>query len=74
MTDAWKGKQLPERADASDVSLHYRIYNAVTGELLSFGSNGGPGSLNGIVQDALRTQAENPGVRLYVRQLNGPAY
>lgn len=74
MSDVWKGTQLPDRPVASDVSLHYRIYNAATGELLSFGSNGGPGSLNGIIQDALRTQAEHPGVRLYVQQFDGPAY
>jgi hypothetical protein len=72
--DIWKGKQLPDRHPVSDVDLHYRIYNAATGELLSFGTNGGPGSLNGIVQDALRTQKENPGVRLHVEQLDGPAY
>ncbi|MGP3637937.1 hypothetical protein ACTU45_32215 [Streptomyces sp. 24-1644] len=72
--DTWKGKQLPDRSPVSDVDLHYRIYNARTGELLSFGTNGGPGSLNGIVQDALRTQQENPGVRLHVEQFDGPAY
>lgn len=74
MSDTWKGKTLPDREDVSDVELYYRIYNRATGELLSFGSMGGPGSLDGIVQDVLRTQAENPGVRLYVRQLDGPAY
>ncbi|MEU1216645.1 hypothetical protein ABZ424_30445 [Streptomyces sp. NPDC005790] len=72
--DMWKGKPLADRQPVSDVDLHYRIYNSATGELLSFGSNGGPGSLNGIVQDALRTQAENPGVRLYVEQFEGPVY
>lgn len=70
----WNGQPLQARNVASDVDLHYRIYNPTTGELLSFGSNGGPGSLNGIVQDALRTQAEHPGVRLYVEQFDGPAY
>lgn len=74
MTDTWNGKQLPDRRVVSDADLHYRIYNAATGELLSFGSNGGPGSLNSIVQDALRTQAEHPGVRLHVKQFDSPAY
>ncbi|MCX4429448.1 hypothetical protein [Streptomyces mirabilis] len=74
MPDIWKGKTLVDRRPVSDVDLHYRIYNARTGELLSFGSNGGPGSLNGIVQDALRTQQEHPGVRLHVEQFEGPVY
>ncbi|MEU2874413.1 hypothetical protein ABZ769_35345 [Streptomyces olivoreticuli] len=74
MSDTWKGKTLVDRNAMSDVDLHYRIYNAGTGELLSFGSMGGPGSLNGIVQDALRTQAEHPGVRLHVEQFDGPVY
>jgi len=72
--DIWKGKPLVDRQPVSDVDLSYRIYNATTGELLSFGTNGGPGSLNGIVQDALRTQAEHPGVRLYIEQFDGPVY
>ncbi|MFE9777750.1 hypothetical protein ACFYPA_06285 [Streptomyces sp. NPDC005775] len=72
--DAWKGKTLVDRRPVGDVDLHYRIYNAATGELLSFGTNGGPGSLNGIVQDALRTQQEHPGIRLYVEQFDGPVY
>lgn len=72
--DTWKGKALADRAPVSDVDLNYRIYNAATGELLSFGTNGGPGSLNGVVQDVLRTQAAYPGTRLYVEQFDGPVY
>ncbi|MGW1814119.1 hypothetical protein ACWCQM_11235 [Streptomyces sp. NPDC002125] len=72
--DTWKGKPLVDRSPVSDIDLHYRIYNATTGQLLSFGTNGGPGSLNGIVQDALRIQAEHPGVRLYAEQFDGPVY
>lgn len=72
--DTWKGKPLPDRTPVHNVDLNYRIYNAATRELLSFGTNGGPGSLNGIVQDALRTQAEHPGTRLYVEQFDGPVY
>ncbi|MFJ2407084.1 hypothetical protein ACIOUE_37955 [Streptomyces xanthochromogenes] len=74
MSDTWKGKTLFDRTPMSDVDLHYRIYNAAAGELLSFGSMGGPGSLNGVVQDAFRTQAEYPGVRLYIEQFDGPVY
>lgn len=73
-TDSWKGKPLVNRTQVSDIDIHYRTYNATTGELLSFGSMGGPGSLGGIVQDVLRTQAENPGVRLRVEQFDGPVY
>ncbi|MFJ2909328.1 hypothetical protein ACIO8F_07810 [Streptomyces sp. NPDC087228] len=72
--DTWNGKTLVDRKPTSDVEIHYRIYNQATGELLSFGTNGGPGSLNGIVQEALRVQTENPGVRLYTAQFDGPVY
>ncbi|MGW1021931.1 hypothetical protein [Streptomyces niveus] len=74
MSDMWKGKLLFDRTPMSDIELHYRIYNAATGELLSFGSMGGPGSLDGIVQDALGIQQEHPGVRLFVEQFDGPVY
>lgn len=74
MADVWKGKTLPERNSVAPEDLSYRIYNAATGELLSFGSNGGPGSLNGVVQDAINVLRENPGIRLYVEQYDGPAY
>lgn len=72
--DTWKGKALVVRRPVSDVDLHYRIYNDATGELLSFGTNGGPGSLNGVAQDVLRVQAAHPDVRLYVEQFDGPVY
>lgn len=72
--DLWKGKRLADRNPVSDIDLNYRIYNDATGELLSFGTNGGPGSLNGVVQDALRIRAQYPGVRLYVEQFDGPVY
>lgn len=74
MTDTWKGKPLFDRVPLSDVDLHFRIYNDATGELLSFGSNGGPGSLNGVVQEVLRVQKEHPEARLYVEQFDGPVY
>lgn len=74
MSDVWKGEALPNRNKVYPEDMSYRIYNARTGELLSFGSNGGPGSLNGVVQDALRVQKENPNVRMYVEQFDGPAY
>ncbi|MDX3343412.1 hypothetical protein PV409_36245 [Streptomyces sp. ME02-6979.5a] len=72
--DTWKGKTLADRNPVSDIELHYRIYNDTTGELLSFGTNSGPSSLNGIAQDVLRTQAAHPTVRLYVEQFDGPVY
>ena len=74
MSDMWNGKRLPDHPIVNDADLHYRVYNARTGELLSFGSVGGPGSLDGIVQDVLRTQTEHPGVQLRVKQFTGPAY
>ncbi|MFB8384965.1 hypothetical protein [Streptomyces rubiginosohelvolus] len=74
MSDMWKGKALFDRAPVSDVELHFRIYNDATGELLSFGSNSGPGSLNAIVQESLRLQKEHPDVRLHVEQFDGPVY
>lgn len=73
-TDTWQGKPLGDQPVTSNVDLHYRIYNARTGELLSFGTNGGTGSLNGVAQEVLRTQAEHPEVRLYVEQFDGPAH
>ncbi|MFD3516362.1 hypothetical protein [Streptomyces sp. NPDC058657] len=73
-TDTWQGQPLPDRTPTSPDNLHYRIYNAATRELLSFGTNGGPGSLNSVVQDALNVLAEHPGIRLYVEQFDGPAY
>lgn len=74
MADHWNGEQLPDRADITDADINYRIYNARTGALLSFGGVGGPGALNGIAQDVLRTQAEHPGAKLHVRHVDGPAY
>lgn len=72
--DTWNGQSIRDRQDVPDADIHYRIYNARTGELLSFGDVAGPGSLNAVVQDALRTQAENPGANLHVRHIDGPAY
>jgi hypothetical protein len=72
--DVWNGEQLPARTIVTDADLHYRIYDQRTGVLLSFGSNGGPGSLNGIALDVLRIQEEHPMAVLYVEQFDGPAY
>jgi hypothetical protein len=74
MTDRWNGETFPDRRDISDADINYRIYNARTGQLLSFGSTGGPGALNSVARDVLRTQAEHPGVRLHVRHVDGPVY
>ncbi|MGX1762962.1 hypothetical protein ACWIGW_44505 [Nocardia brasiliensis] len=70
MVDTWKGTQLPERR-AVYADIHYRIYNAVTGELLSFGTTT---SLDAVISDAVRTQTENPTVRLFVAQVDGAAW
>ncbi|WP_280427886.1 hypothetical protein [Nocardia brasiliensis] len=70
MVDTWKGTQLPER-HAVYADIHYRIYNAVTGELLSFGTTN---TLDTVTSDALRTQTENPTVWLFVAQVDGAAW
>lgn len=70
MVDTWKGTQLPERT-AVYADIHYRIYNAVTSELLSFGTTN---TLDAVTSDTLRTQAENPTVRLFVAQVDGAAW
>lgn len=72
--DVLQGKRLPARGVVNDADLHYRVYDAASGELLSFGSMAGPGALDGVARDVLRTQAENPGARLRVVQADGPAY
>jgi hypothetical protein len=72
--DRWKGKPLLDRRDVSDADIYYRIYNARTGDLLSFGNAGGPGALGSVAWDVLNTQAENPGVKLHLRHVDGPAY
>lgn len=68
--DQWEGKPLSLAQPLTDVDLHYRIYDAATGDVLGFGTNGGPGSLNGIVTHALKIQRERPEVRLYVEQFD----
>jgi hypothetical protein len=72
--DVWQGDPLQSRRLITKADLHYRIYDANTGRVLSFGSNDGPGALNRIVIDAFTTQAENPAADLYVEQFDGPAY
>jgi hypothetical protein len=71
--DVWKGTTLADVGIVYDADIHYRIYNAATRALLSFGSMGGPGALNAVVRDALRVQAENPDVQLYVQHFQRSA-
>lgn len=68
--DLWNGKPLPARQVRHD-EIHYRIYDARTGELLSFNSTN---SLDSLAADVLRTQAEHPTSRLRLVQYDGPAY
>lgn len=68
--DVWNGKPLPSRRVRHD-EIHYRIYDARTGELLSFNSTN---SLDSLAADVLQTQAENPNSRLRLVQYDGPAY
>ncbi|AYF78314.1 hypothetical protein D7D52_35850 [Nocardia yunnanensis] len=70
LRDIWKGKILPAR-NAVQADIHYRIYDAVTGDLLGFGTTN---LLDVVVQDALRTQREHPGAALNVVQADGPAW
>ncbi|MFL4491543.1 hypothetical protein ACJ6WD_09815 [Streptomyces sp. VTCC 41912] len=68
--DVWNGKSLPARRVRHD-EIHYRIYDARTGDLLSFNSTN---ALDSLAADVLRTQAENPSSRLRLVQYDGPAY
>jgi hypothetical protein len=70
MPDIWNGKRLPERRPIHE-EIHYRLYDAHTGKLLSFNSTN---SFDGIVTDILRTQQEYPTARIIGRQVDGPAY
>jgi hypothetical protein len=70
MSDIWNGKPLPER-DLEYTTIHYRLYDDRTGQLLSFNSTN---SVDAIVTDVLRTQKENPDARLRAIEYDGPAY
>lgn len=68
--DIWNGKPLPARCVRHD-EIHYRIYDACTGQLLSFNSTN---ALDSLAADVLRTQTEHPTSRLHLVQYDGPAY
>lgn len=70
LIDTWNGKPLPTR-EPVQTDIHYRIYHALTGELLAFGSTN---TLDVVVRDVMRTQTENPGVPLATVQADGPAW
>ncbi|MFG3072151.1 hypothetical protein [[Kitasatospora] papulosa] len=68
--DQWQGKPLSIAQPVTDADLHYRIYDRDTGDVLGFGTNGGPASLDAIVRHAFEVQAEHPQARLYVEQMD----
>ena len=70
MPDVWNGKPLPERR-VTHTNINYRLYNARTDELLSFNSTN---SIDGLVTDVLRTQAEHPTATITAVEYDGPAY
>lgn len=69
MPDVWNGKPLPDR-NVTHTNINYRLYDARTGELLSFNSTN---SINSLVTDVLRTQKENPTVTITAVEYDGPA-
>ena len=70
MPDIWNGKALPDRR-ITYTNINYRLYDGRTGKLLSFNSTN---SIDGLVTDVLRTQAENPTARIHAVEYDGPAY
>lgn len=70
MPDIWNGKPLPER-NVAHTDINYRLYNARTGELLSFNSTN---SIDSLVTDVLRTQAEHRTAKITAVEYDGPAY
>lgn len=70
MPDIWNGKPLPDR-NVTHTNINYRLYDRRTGELLSFNSTN---SLDGLVTDVLRTQAEHPNAQLFAVEYDGPAW
>jgi len=70
MPDVWNGKPLPDRG-RTFTNINYRLYDGRTGTLLSFNSTN---SIDGLVTDVLRTQAEHPKARITAVEYDGPAY
>ncbi|MGW1171993.1 hypothetical protein [Streptomyces sp. NPDC002550] len=61
-------------AKVTHPTIHCRIHDVDTGELLGFGSPGGSGALGAAVQHFQEVQQENPGRRLSIRTYDEPAY
>jgi uncharacterized protein YndB with AHSA1/START domain len=72
MADIWQGRSLTSAAELNWV--HYRIHDAVTGELISFGSNAGETALEDTVSHFQSTREKHKGRRLVLRQYDGPAF
>lgn len=70
MPDIWNGKLLPDR-NVAHTNINYRLYDRRTGKLLSFNSTN---SLDGLVTDVLRTQAEHPTAQITAVEYDGPAW
>ncbi|MFI0156245.1 hypothetical protein [Streptomyces lydicus] len=67
MTDTWKGKPLTDADVLPILDIHYRIHDAVTGELLGFGTAGGNGgALHMPAKHYAEVQQGNPGRRLTI--------
>jgi len=69
MPDMWQGQALRDRK-ATHTTIHYRLYDRRTGQLLSFNSTN---SIDAIVTDVLRTHAEHPTARIHAVEYDGPA-
>jgi len=69
MPDMWQGQALRDRR-VTHTNIHYRLYDRRTGQLLSFNSTN---SIDALVTDVLRTQAEHPNARIYAVEYDGPA-
>lgn len=68
MPDTWDGKTLTESSILPELDIHYRIHDAITGELLGFGTAGGDGrALSLPAKHYAELQQENPGRHLVIR-------
>ena len=68
--DMWNGKPLQQR-NVTHTNINYRLYDARTGQLLSFNSTN---SIDCMVTDVLRTQQEHPNARIVAVEYDGPAF
>ncbi|WP_405883632.1 hypothetical protein OG747_36625 [Streptomyces sp. NBC_01384] len=70
MPDVWNGQPPPGRR-VTHTNINYRLYDRRTGKLLSFNSTN---SIDSLVTDVLRTQAEHPNAQITAVEYDGPAY